>query len=118
VIDGVSLVNLNVSVKDQDLAKSFWTETVGFELVSDQQMGPERWIRVTPPDRSVVLVLGHNNPNLAEFLKERAASVSSQPRLLHLPGHPEDLRGADGARCGVLAAPDQDVLRLVGAGMR
>ena len=70
MIDGVSLVNLNVSVKDQDLARSFWTETMGFELVSDQQMGPERWIRVTPPDRSLVLVLSYNNPKLAEFLKD------------------------------------------------
>lgn len=69
MIDGVSLVNLNVNVTDQELAKSFWTETVGFDLVSDQQMGQERWIRVTPPDRSVILVLGFNNPRLATFLR-------------------------------------------------
>lgn len=46
-----------VPVDDQETAKQFWTETVGFEVVTDQTYGGERWIEVTPPDRGVVLVL-------------------------------------------------------------
>ena len=46
---------------DQDRAKQFFTETLGFELLQDMPMGTEagapRWIEVTPPDRHVILVL-------------------------------------------------------------
>jgi lactoylglutathione lyase len=55
VITGVSKVV--VPVDDQETAKQFWTDTMGFELVTDQTYGAERWIEVTPPDRHVVLVL-------------------------------------------------------------
>lgn len=58
MIDGVSQVSMHVSVGGQDRAKAFWTEIIGFELLDDQAMGNERWIRITPPDRSVVLILG------------------------------------------------------------
>jgi lactoylglutathione lyase len=46
-----------VPVGDQAEAKEFWTEKVGFTLTRDDTYGDERWIEVTPPDRSVVLVL-------------------------------------------------------------
>jgi lactoylglutathione lyase len=55
VISGVSQVVL--SVDDQERAKEFWTQRVGFELRHDASLGEERWIEVTPPDRSLVLVL-------------------------------------------------------------
>lgn len=55
VISGVSKVV--VPVDDQEVAKQFWTATMGFEVVTDQTYGAERWIEVTPPDRHVVLVL-------------------------------------------------------------
>jgi predicted enzyme related to lactoylglutathione lyase len=46
-----------VSVDDQERAKEFWTDVIGFELVRDETYGDERWIEVEPPDRSLVLVL-------------------------------------------------------------
>src|SRR5689334_12620852 len=50
-----------IYVGDQDRAKRFWTETMGFRLVSDTPMGPEdggeRWIEVAPPDDDTILVL-------------------------------------------------------------
>jgi predicted enzyme related to lactoylglutathione lyase len=55
MIAGVSKVSLLVD--DQEVAKRFWTTVMGFELVTDQTFGAERWIEVTPPDRRVVLVL-------------------------------------------------------------
>jgi catechol 2,3-dioxygenase-like lactoylglutathione lyase family enzyme len=60
MISGVSRVGL--AVEDQDRAKGFWTETMGFELVQDTPYsmgdGPqERWIEVAPPDKKVILFL-------------------------------------------------------------
>ena len=59
MLSGVRSVGIYVG--DQDRAKAFWTETMGFELIQDTPMGPEpggpRWIEVAPPDRSVLLVL-------------------------------------------------------------
>jgi predicted enzyme related to lactoylglutathione lyase len=56
VISGVSKVALEV--EDQDRARAFWTETLGFELVQDAPYGEERWLEVRTPDKAVVLVLG------------------------------------------------------------
>jgi predicted enzyme related to lactoylglutathione lyase len=56
VVGGVTQVV--VEVEDQDRAKRFWTETMGFELVQDAPYGEERWLEVRTPDKAVVLVLG------------------------------------------------------------
>jgi predicted enzyme related to lactoylglutathione lyase len=55
VITGVR--KIIVPVYDQDRAIAFWTRQLGFALVGDQPYGGDRWIEVSPPDRSVVLVL-------------------------------------------------------------
>ena len=59
MISGVRSVSIYVG--DQDRAKRFWTETMGFELHGDTPMGQgegaPRWIEVSPPDRRVILVL-------------------------------------------------------------
>lgn len=51
-----------VPVDEQELAKRFWTEQVGFETVRDETYGDERWVEVRPPDRSLVLVLSLRSP--------------------------------------------------------
>jgi catechol 2,3-dioxygenase-like lactoylglutathione lyase family enzyme len=39
----------SVPVADQDRAKAFYVNTLGFELVADTTMGPdERWVQVAP----------------------------------------------------------------------
>ena len=59
MISGVRSVGIFVG--DQDRAKAFWTEKLGFEAVQDVPMGQDegapRWIEVAPPDRQVILVL-------------------------------------------------------------
>lgn len=55
MISGVSKVVLEVG--DQDRARAFWTETMGFDLVQDAPYGQERWLEVRSPDRTVSLVL-------------------------------------------------------------
>lgn len=56
-----SVRSVGIYVGDQDRAKQFWTETLGFNLVSDTPMGPEdggaRWIEVAVSGSPVLLVL-------------------------------------------------------------
>jgi hypothetical protein len=69
VIRGVSKVV--IEVEDQERAKEFWTEKMGFELAQDAPYGDERWLEVRSPDGAVNLVLdrgvretgeGHRRP--------------------------------------------------------
>jgi predicted enzyme related to lactoylglutathione lyase len=56
MISGVRSVGIYVD--DQDRAKRFWTESLGFDLLQDTPMGATtRWIEIAPPDRGVILVL-------------------------------------------------------------
>ena len=55
MISGVNKVIL--AVDDQEQAKAFWVDKVGFELAYDQTYGDERWVEVRPPSGEPVLVL-------------------------------------------------------------
>jgi predicted enzyme related to lactoylglutathione lyase len=55
MIGGVAQVV--IEVEDQERAKAFWVETLGFELAQDAPYGAERWLEVRTPDKSVVVVL-------------------------------------------------------------
>jgi len=59
MISGVR--SASIYAGDQDRAKRFWTETMGFSAGMDAPMSEEpgypRWIEVAPPDKSIVLVL-------------------------------------------------------------
>ena len=46
-----------VPVDDQGRAKEFWTSRLGFDVVSDESYGDERWIEVCPPSGGPVIVL-------------------------------------------------------------
>jgi catechol 2,3-dioxygenase-like lactoylglutathione lyase family enzyme len=49
----------SLPVTDQDRAKAFYVDKLGFELVSDTAMGPDqRWVQVRPPggETSITLV--------------------------------------------------------------
>jgi predicted enzyme related to lactoylglutathione lyase len=43
-IKGIKLIT--VPVADQDRAKEFWVNLLGFEVVQDMVMGPMRWLEV------------------------------------------------------------------------
>jgi catechol 2,3-dioxygenase-like lactoylglutathione lyase family enzyme len=50
---------LSLPVADQDRAKAFYVDTLGFDLVRDNHMGPaQRWVQVAPKgaDTSITLV--------------------------------------------------------------
>ena len=53
------LSHATIYVKDQQRAKQFYTEKLGFEVRTDQTMGDFRWITVGPktqPDLEIVLM--------------------------------------------------------------
>ena len=52
--------SVGIYVRDQDAAKRFYTETLGFELLQDTPMADgasARWIEVKPPQDDLILVL-------------------------------------------------------------
>ncbi len=55
MISGIS--KIVVPVHDQARAKDFWTTRLGFGVVTDERHGDERWIEVSPPSGSPLLVL-------------------------------------------------------------
>ena len=57
MIDTVSKVV--IQVEDQERAKAFWTEVMGFALVQDVPYGDERWLEVqVPGGTNLALELG------------------------------------------------------------
>jgi catechol 2,3-dioxygenase-like lactoylglutathione lyase family enzyme len=56
IVDRVAIVS--VPVADQDRAKAFFIDTLGFQLVADQPMGDgARWVQVAPGFGGVSLTL-------------------------------------------------------------
>jgi catechol 2,3-dioxygenase-like lactoylglutathione lyase family enzyme len=48
----------SVPVADQNRARAFYTETLGFELVAETDMGPDmRWVQVRPVGAATSLTL-------------------------------------------------------------
>jgi len=60
MIRGVNQVVLYV--EDQEQAKRFWVDTMGFELAEDSPYGEERWLSVRSPDGAMRLVLSKRQP--------------------------------------------------------
>jgi predicted enzyme related to lactoylglutathione lyase len=58
-ISGVGKVVIDV--EDQDRARTFWVEKMGFDVARDASYGGERWLEVRSPDETVVLVLGRSS---------------------------------------------------------
>jgi catechol 2,3-dioxygenase-like lactoylglutathione lyase family enzyme len=51
------LNHVNVFVLDQDRAKTFYTETLGFDLRNDAILDGFRWLTVGPPDQKDLNIL-------------------------------------------------------------
>jgi catechol 2,3-dioxygenase-like lactoylglutathione lyase family enzyme len=84
----VKLSHTTVWVLDQDSAKSFYTEKLGFEVRSDVDMGEGvRWLTVGPigqPDAELILAdtsMGHD-PETAEQIRALVAKGALGPGAL------------------------------------
>jgi lactoylglutathione lyase len=60
MIRGVNQVILYV--EDQEQAKRFWVDKLGFKLAEDSPYGEERWLSVVSPDGATKLVLSKREP--------------------------------------------------------
>ncbi|MBP2401178.1 VOC family protein [Streptomyces syringium] len=68
------LSHVTVPVLDQESAKTFYTEKLGFEVRDDLTLGALRWLTVGPKDQpDVVLVLRKVGP--PEYDEETAAQL-------------------------------------------
>jgi predicted enzyme related to lactoylglutathione lyase len=98
MITAVAFTTVNCS--DQQRAKSFYTDVLGFELLSDRPMGePDgpRWIEVAPKGAATRLVLFHAPEQAGGFapfvldsddlvatcaeLATNGAEITAQPKL-------------------------------------
>jgi catechol 2,3-dioxygenase-like lactoylglutathione lyase family enzyme len=49
---------VGIPTRDQEQALAFWTEKMGFKVVTDKQMGPgQRWIELAIPGAQTCIVL-------------------------------------------------------------
>jgi catechol 2,3-dioxygenase-like lactoylglutathione lyase family enzyme len=61
------LTHTTIYVLDQERAKTFYTETLGFEVLADQTLGSFRWLTVAPKGQSeleIVLMAVDQAPSL------------------------------------------------------
>ena len=96
------LNHVNVFVLDQDRAKAFYTETLGFELRNDAILDGFRWLTVGPKDqKDMNILLAYPAPPM--FSAEDAESGPrarreglARRRRVRDGRLPEDVRGAVG----------------------
>ena len=53
-------------VLDQDRALAFYTETLGFTVTEDMDLGPMRWLTVKPPDQDIDVLLERVAPPIVD----------------------------------------------------
>jgi catechol 2,3-dioxygenase-like lactoylglutathione lyase family enzyme len=54
----ISFEIVSVPVSDQERAKKFYRDTLGFDLIRDEPMGPtDRWIQLSPKGCSTTIAL-------------------------------------------------------------
>jgi lactoylglutathione lyase len=116
------------TVADQDAAKAFYTEKLGFEVRGDSRFGENgehRWLEVAPPGSQTRLALnpsmGPNQPGgsgigvetpdvLGEHRRLSALGVDVDPEPMRTPGAPLlfMMRDPDGNHLAVVEAPQAD----------
>ncbi len=72
MIDAVATIC--IFVNDQDKAKAFYLDKLGFELHQDSPMGPDsRWIAVAPKGARTEVILYKMDENSRRFQSQRGA---------------------------------------------
>jgi catechol 2,3-dioxygenase-like lactoylglutathione lyase family enzyme len=78
------LSHTTIYVLDQDRAKAFYTEKLGFEVRTEQTMGTFRWLTVAPKgqaDLEIVLMPVGGGPMLDEESRAALARLISSGKL-------------------------------------
>ncbi len=101
MIDGVSTIC--IFVKDQDQAKAFYTEKLGFELHQDSPMGESRWIAVAPKGAHTEVILYKLDENWQHYQQTMGKSQALTFNVTNMSALYEDLK-AKGVR--IVQEPD------------
>lgn len=76
-------------VNNQDQAVSFWTEKLGFRVVSEEKNGEMRWIEIAPAQGAETSIVLHNK----EFVAKMSPGMNlGTPSLLFFSENIEELR--------------------------
>lgn len=75
-------------VEDQEKAKEFWVEKVGFSVVEDQTQENIRWIEITPTQEAQTHFVLHDKNVIAELESELTLAT---PSLLFFTQNVEEL---------------------------
>ena len=112
---------LSLPVQDQDRARDFYVDTLGFELVRENAMGPaQRWVQVAPKggQTSVTLVTWFDTmpPGSLRGLVLHTEDLDAEVAALIGRGVPmlEGIQEAPWGRFAVFADPDGNRLVLRG----
>ncbi len=101
MIDAVSTICIFVS--DQDRAKAFYTEKLGFELREDAPMGASRWIAVAPSGARTEVILYKMDENWEHYRPVMGKSQAITFNVTDMADTYADLK-AKGVR--ILQKPD------------
>ncbi|GAB1534054.1 VOC family protein [Brevibacillus formosus] len=76
-------------VNNQDQAVTFWTEKLGFRVVSEEKNGEMRWIEIAPAQGAETSIVLHNK----EFVAKMSPGMNlGTPSLLFFSENIEELR--------------------------
>lgn len=57
-------------VNNQDEALDFWTEKVGFSVISEENNGEMRWVEIAPTEAAETSIILHNKEVIAKMAPE------------------------------------------------
>src|ERR1700752_1892968 len=68
---------VTVYVEDQEQAKDFWINKMGFVLKLEMPMGPDaKWIEVGPSESEFTTLVLYSKPSMEQFKPEKIAHPS------------------------------------------
>jgi len=103
MINAVSTVCIFVS--DQDRAKAFYTEKLGFEVHMDAPMGPSRWIAVAPKGALTEIILYKMDENWEHYRAVMGHSQAVSFDVTNIQRFSDELK-ARGVR--IVSGPDKE----------
>ena len=105
---------VSVPVSDQQAAKRYYTEKLGFSVLRDERMGPEhRWLQLAPPegDTSITLVTWFEvlQPGGQQGLVLRCGDIeAARARLLAAGVEVSEVGEQDWGRWATFTDPDDN----------
>jgi lactoylglutathione lyase len=90
MIDAVATIC--IFVNDQDQAKAFYTEKLGFELRQDSPMGESRWIAVAPKGAHTEVILYKLDENWQHYQQTMGKSQALTFNVTNMAALYQDLK--------------------------